>query len=189
MVLASLLCQRISDFQALCNSNIEEHHKEGGDIIGIELVRIDDRLIHGQVVMVWSKVVPLKRIVVIDDKVAVDVIRKMFLETVAPPGVMVSVLNVAQGIDSLKNNSFGDEKLLLLFTNPETIVTLVESGVKLNKVTIGAMSYSRGKTKLTKAVSLDDADKNAFKELHKHGIILQIQVLPSDAPVDIMTKI
>lgn len=157
--------------------------------MSIELVRIDDRLIHGQVVMAWSKTVAVKRIVVIDDKVATDIIRKMLLETVAPPGVKVSVLNVAQGIESLMHNKFGDEKLLLLFTNPATIVTLVEGGVKVPRVNIGGMSYSQGKTQLTKAVSLDDTDKNAFRELHKHGVILQIQVLPNDTPIDIMTKL
>ena len=157
--------------------------------MGIELVRIDDRLIHGQVVMAWSKAVSVKHIVVIDDKVATDIIRKMLLETVAPPGVKVSVLNVAQGIEALTVNKFGDEKLLLLFTNPSTILTLVEGGIKFSKVNIGGMSFSQGKTQLTKAVSLDDTDKNAFKELHKHGIVLEIQILPNDVPVDIMTKL
>lgn len=157
--------------------------------MSIELVRIDDRLIHGQVVMAWSKAVSVKRIVVIDDKVATDIIRKMLLETVAPPGIKVSVLNVTQGIESLITDKYGDEKLLLLFTNPATIVTLVDAGVIFPTVNIGGMSFSQGKTQLTKAVSLDDADKNAFKELHKRGIILHIQVLPNDTPIDIMTKL
>ncbi|AIF50632.1 PTS sugar transporter subunit IIB [Pelosinus sp. UFO1] len=157
--------------------------------MSIELVRIDDRLIHGQVVMAWSKAVSIKRIVVIDDKVAKDLIRKMLLETVAPPGVKVSVLNTLDGIEYLKSNANDNEKLLLLFTNPATIVTLVENGVAITKVNIGGMSFMQGKTQLTKAVSLDEDDKNAFKALHKCGIILQIQVLPNDSPVDIMTKI
>lgn len=157
--------------------------------MSIELVRIDDRLIHGQVVMAWSKAVSVKRIVVIDDKVAKDLIRKMLLETVAPPGVKVSVFNTLGGIEYLKSNVNSNEKLLLLFTNPATIVTLVENGIVITKVNIGGMSFMQGKTQLTKAVSLDEDDKNAFKALDKYGIILQIQVLPNDSPVDIMSKI
>lgn len=156
--------------------------------MSIELVRIDDRLIHGQVVMAWSKAVSVKRIVVIDDKVAKDLIRKMLLETVAPPGVKVSVLNTIKGIEYLKSN-VNNEKLLLLFTNPATILTLVENGIAITKVNIGGMSFMQGKTQLTKSVSLNEDDKNAFKALHSCGIILQIQVLPNDSPVDIMTKI
>lgn len=157
--------------------------------MSIELVRIDDRLIHGQIVMAWSKAVAVKRILVIDDKVAADAIRKMLLEMVAPPGVKVSVLTASQGIEALLNNKFGKEKLLLLFTNPMTIMKLIEGGVLINKVNIGGMSFSQGKTQLTKAVSVDDDDRNAFKKLHEHGVVLQIQILPNDAPIDIMTKI
>lgn len=157
--------------------------------MSIELVRIDDRLIHGQIIMAWSKAVPVERIVVIDDKAARDVICKMLFKTVAPPGIKVTVLDVSQAIECLKNNSFGNEKLLLLVTTPATLVTMVENGVKLTNVNIGGMSFSQGKKTLIKAISLDSADKNNFEKLHKYGIVLQMQVLPNDVPVDIMTQI
>ncbi len=157
--------------------------------MSIELVRIDDRLIHGQVVMAWSKAVAVKRMVVIDDQVAGDVIRKMLLETVAPPGVKVSVFTVAQGIQALQDNQFGNEKLLLLCTNPMTIVLLIEGGILIKKVNIGGMSFSLGKTQVTKAVSVDENDRKAFKRLHEQGVVLEIQILPNDTPVDIMSKI
>lgn len=157
--------------------------------MSIELVRIDDRLIHGQIVMAWSKAVAVKRMVVIDDKVAADAIRKMLLETVAPPGVKVSVFTVLEGIEALQTNKFGNEKLLVLCTNPMTILLLIEGGIKINKVNIGGMSFSQGKTQVTKAVSVDENDRKAFKQLHEHGVILAIQILPNDTPVDIMSKI
>jgi mannose/fructose/sorbose-specific phosphotransferase system IIB component len=163
--------------------------KEGRDSLSIELVRIDDRLIHGQIIMAWSKAVTVERIVVIDDKAAMDVIRKTLFQTVAPPGIKVAVLDVGQGIECLKNNLFGNEKLFLLVTTPATLVNMVESGVKLTNVNIGGMSFSQGKVSLTKAVSLDAADKKDFEKLHKYGIVLQIQVLPNDVPIDIMTQI
>ncbi len=157
--------------------------------MSIELVRIDDRLIHGQVVMAWSKAVSVKRMVVIDDKVAADSIRKMLLETVAPPGVKVSVLTVNQGIEALRDEKFGKEKVLLLVTNPMTILSLLEGGIPIYKVNIGGMSFSQGKVQLTKAVSVDEEDKIAFKKLHDQGVTLHIQILPNDTPIDIMTKI
>ncbi len=157
--------------------------------MSIELIRIDDRLIHGQVVMAWSKAVTVKRMVVIDDLVARDAIRKMLLETVAPPGVKVSVLTLSQGIDALYTNKFANEKILLLVTNPLTILTLIEGGIVIPKVNIGGMSFSQGKTQVTKAVSVDEKDIMAFKKLHDLGVLLHIQILPNDTPVDIMTKI
>ncbi len=157
--------------------------------MGIELVRIDDRLIHGQIVMAWCKTMPIERIVVIDDEVALDFIRKMLLETVAPPGINVTILNVTQGVESLKMDIFAGEKLLLLVTNPTTILNLVENGLEISKVNIGGMSFGQGKTTVTKAVSISDIDKRAFKELHEYGIDLQIQILPHDTPLDLMPEI
>jgi len=157
--------------------------------MSIELIRIDDRLIHGQVVMAWSKAIPVKRMLVIDDMVAMDGIRKMLLETVAPPGVKVSVFNLSEGIDALATNKFGNEKILLLVTNPVTIVKLIEGGIAVSKVNIGGMSFQLGKTQVTKAVSVDENDKLAFKKLHELGVLLHIQILPNDTPVDIMTQI
>jgi mannose/fructose/sorbose-specific phosphotransferase system IIB component len=157
--------------------------------VRIELVRIDDRLIHGQIVMAWSKAVSVERIVVIDNQVANDLIHKILLETVSPPGVKLSIFDVVQGIEYLKKDSFSEEKVLLLVTKPATILALVESGLRFSKINIGGMSFGPGRKQLTKAVAIDDADKHAFKELHKWGIMLQIQVLPNDIPVDLMTQI
>jgi len=157
--------------------------------MSIELVRIDDRLIHGQVIIAWSKVVAVQRMVVIDDKVAADVIRKMLLQTIAPPGVNVSILTVAQAIEMLSNDSFANEKLFLLFSNPTDMLALVVGGIIIHKVNIGGMSFGQGKMELTKAVSVDEQDRSAFKKLHQHGVILEIQMLPNDNPIDVMSKI
>jgi mannose/fructose/sorbose-specific phosphotransferase system IIB component len=157
--------------------------------MNIKLVRIDDRLIHGQIVMAWTKAISVKRIIVINDKVAVDVIRKMLLETVAPPGIKVSVLSVKDGISKLQDNSFEGQDLMILFTNPTDVLAVKSAGVAISTVNIGGMSFSQGKKQLTKSISLDDADIAAFKKLAELGCSLQIQVVPNDNVVDMMTKI
>lgn len=157
--------------------------------MGIELVRIDDRLIHGQVVMAWTKAVKATRIVVVDDKVATDAIRKMLLETVAPPGVKVAVLTVAQAVAQFAAQTFVLDRVLLLVTAPLTIVALVEAGLLIKEVNIGGMSYRQGKKQITKAVSIDEEDRQAFASLRELGIAMHIQVVPSDSPEDIAAKL
>lgn len=157
--------------------------------MNIKLIRIDDRLIHGQIVMAWTKAVEVKRIVVINDKVFLDAIRKMLLETVAPPGIKVSVLSVKDGITKLQDGSFEGQDLMILFTNPTDVLAVKTAGVPLNTINIGGMSFSQGKNQLTKAISVDAADIEAFKQLHSLGCDLQIQVVPSDSVIDMMTKI
>jgi len=157
--------------------------------MSIELVRIDDRLIHGQVVMAWSRAMSIERLVVIDDKVATDEIQKILLKTVAPSHIKVSILTAEEGIEALQGNKFGNEALLVLVTNPQTIIALIGGGVKISTVNIGGMSFNPGKTQVTKAVFVDAQERNAFEKLHAQGVALQIQMLPNDTPIDIMTEL
>ena len=66
------------------------------------LARIDDRLIHGQVMTAWMKVKPAKQIIVIDDKVAKDSFMIDVIELAAPVGVKVSVLTCDAAVAELK---------------------------------------------------------------------------------------
>lgn len=85
----------------------------------IRLVRIDDRLIHGQVATVWAKVTKVNRILVVSDEVAKDTLRKTLLKQAAPPGVAVNVITIDKMISIADDPKFGSFKALLLFTNPQ----------------------------------------------------------------------
>ena len=91
----------------------------------INLVRIDDRLIHGQVATVWSKEANAQRIIICSDEVAKDQIRKTLLLQVGPPGVKVSVVEVAK--------AFADDGFKILATE-NTCKLIKEAGIEAEKV-------------------------------------------------------
>lgn len=154
----------------------------------IVLARIDDRLIHGQVATVWSKVSGCERIIVVSDEVAKDELRSTLLVQVAPPGIKAHVLNIDKAI-RVYNNPKNDFKALLLFTNPTDVLRLVEGGVKIESVNIGGMSFKEGKRQVTGTISVNEQDENAFKELNKRGIELEIRVVASDSKVLLKDKL
>lgn len=155
----------------------------------ISLARIDDRLIHGQVATVWTKVSGCNRIFVCSDEVANDNLRKTLLLQVAPPGVKAHVLEIDKVIEVYKNPKYASFKTMFLFTNPTDVLRLVEGGVDIKSVNIGGMCFKEGKTQITGAVSVDSKDITAFKKLNEKGIELEIRKLASDGKVDMMTKI
>lgn len=157
--------------------------------MNIVLARIDDRLIHGQVATIWSKNTKCQRIIVCNDNVAKDLIRKTLLEQVAPPGIKASVLEIDKAIRVYNNPKYQDDRVLFLFTNPTDVVRMVEGGVAINSVNIGGMSFKQGKKQITSAVSVDDTDIKAFKKLNKKGIELEIRKVSSDSKVDLMSKL
>ena len=157
--------------------------------MNIVLSRIDDRLIHGQVATIWSKDTKCQRIIVCNDDVEKDSIRKILLEQVAPPGIRANVLGIDKAIRVYNNPKYKDDRVLLLFTNPTDVVRMVEGGVDIKSVNIGGMSFKEGKKQITSVVSVNDTDIEAFKKLNKKGIELEIRKVSSDSKVDLMSKL
>ena len=155
----------------------------------IALARIDDRLIHGQVVTVWSKETKCQRIIVCNDDVANDEIRRTLLTQVAPPGVQSSVVGIDKAIRVINNPKYENDIALLLFTNPTDVLRLVEAGIDIKTVNIGGMSFKEGKTQLTAAVSVNDEDIKSFKSLNDKNIELEIRKVASDSKSFIMKLI
>ncbi|HDS6908661.1 TPA: PTS sugar transporter subunit IIB [Klebsiella oxytoca] len=157
--------------------------------MNITLARIDDRLIHGQVTTVWSKVANAQRIIICNDDVYNDDVRRMLLRQAAPPGMKVNVVNIEKAVAVYHNPQYQDETVFYLFTNPQDVLTMVQQGVKIATLNIGGMAWRPGKKQLTKAVSLDAADINTFQQLDKLGVKLDLRVVASDPSVNILDKI
>ena len=155
----------------------------------ISLARIDDRLIHGQVVTSWTKETKCERIIVCSDEVADDSIRKTLLEQVAPPGVKASVVEIEKAIRVYKNPKYSEVNAMLLFTNPTDVLRMVEGGVDLKSINIGGMAFKEGKKQITGTISVNEKDIEAFKKLNEKGIELEIRKVVADSKVDLMTKI
>ncbi len=167
----------------------EIHTKEAESYMFIALARIDDRLIHGQVVIDWVKKIKIKRIIVVSNKVAKDHIRSTLLKQVAPPGVTAHVVDIAKCIRVYNNPKYAGERVMLLFTNPTDVLKIVEGGVKIKSVNIGGMAYLDGKTQVSNAISIDNNDISAFNKLSKLGIELEARKVSSDNKLDMLSLI
>ncbi|WP_279286860.1 mannose/fructose/sorbose PTS transporter subunit IIB [Clostridium sp. cel8] len=157
--------------------------------MNIVLARIDDRLIHGQIATVWAKDTKCERIIVCNDDVAKDNIRKTLLIEVAPPGIKSSVVGIEKAIRVYKNPKYEGVKVLYLFTNPTDVLRMVEGGVNITTVNIGGMSFKEGKKQINAAISVDDKDIEAFKKLHEKGIELEVRKVSNDPKIDLMSLI
>jgi PTS system mannose-specific IIB component len=155
----------------------------------IALVRIDDRLIHGQVATVWSKASKCQRIIVCNDEVANDEMRTTLLTQVAPPGVQAHVVDIEKAVRVINNPKYENDIVMLLLTCPQDVVRLVNAGIDIKSVNIGGMSFKLGKKMLTDAVAVDDDDVMAFNILNNKNIELEIRRVAADSKVNIMSFI
>lgn len=160
-----------------------------GDHMKIGLTRIDDRLIHGQVATRWTKETNVQRIIVVSDEVANDHVRKTLLTQVAPPGVTAHVVDVDKMVRVWNNPKYGQDRVMLLFTNPTDVLRVVEQGVDIKSVNIGGMAFRQGKTQVNNAVSVDEKDIAAFRKLNERNIELEVRKVSTDQKLKMMDLI
>ena len=152
----------------------------------IAFCRIDDRLIHGQVATVWSKVTGCNRIMCVSDEVAKDELRKKLLLQVVPPGLKGYVIPVAKAIEAYKNPKYDSFKTLFLFTNPKDVLRAVKGGIPFKSVNLGGKCFKDGDTMISQAVAVNSEDVEAIKELVGMGIEVEMRKLVNDPKVNAM---
>lgn len=153
--------------------------------MSIELVRIDDRLIHGQIVQGWLKSISIDRILVISDEVAADKMQTILLSMAMPASVKLSIKTIKDAGMEIINNVYENEKTMILFSNPQDIVKIIEYGVKFRSINIGGMHFVHGKKQLLQNVSVDKNDIVFLMKLINYGIELETRALPHDERNDI----
>jgi len=125
------------------------------------LVRIDDRLIHGQVVEGWVPFLKVDIVIVVSDAAAADEIQTALMKMALPPSVGLLVLPVGEAAASLKSPHLAQRSALVLVPGPAEALALVEKGLKVDLVNVGGLHYTVGKVQLRRALFLDEKDRIA----------------------------
>lgn len=155
----------------------------------ISLARIDDRLIHGQMVTKWLKQCDANYVLVIDDGTAKDAFASQMCIAVAPRGVTVEVLTAVDAAKKLVDSYQNDQKIraCLLFKGPQSIETLLENGVEIKKVILGGMGMKPGRNKFWKTIYVSDEDKESFKRILDKGTEVICQLTPETGATPVQT--
>jgi mannose/fructose/N-acetylgalactosamine-specific phosphotransferase system component IIB len=144
----------------------------------VVLVRVDDRLIHGQVVVGWTRTVGGTNILVANDEVANNSMQRTLLKMAAPAGVKATILTVEEAAKQLNEQKFYGENVIVLVRDPQSLVRLIEAGFNLKKVNVGNVRAAQGKIRLTKEVHASEVEIEAWKKLDEFGVVLEAQWLP-----------
>ena len=153
--------------------------------MSVELVRIDDRLVHGQVVEGWLKAQKITHIVVASDTVAGDETQKALYFLAIPHGTELECLSLADAAAAWHSKTWQKGRVMVLASGPQEVLTLVQKGAEITSINVGGMHYKEGRIQVLKAVSLNDQDVAVFKTLAAKKIILEARPLPLDEPIDL----
>ncbi|AVK61472.1 PTS mannose/fructose/sorbose transporter subunit IIB [Lactobacillus sp. CBA3605] len=151
----------------------------------IKMLRIDDRLIHGQVAVTWSKQLAVNRIIVASDSISQDPIQVSALKMAAPEGIKAFILPVDKAAKMLNDPRADRLKILLVMNNPAEVAQLLSELTTqpsvLDVANYGRVAGIEGRHKITDTVYLSDDEVTIFKTMATKGSHFIYQPLPNDA--------
>jgi len=145
-------------------------------------VRVDDRLIHGQVVIAWGARLAPERIWVVDDASAANAWERDLLASGAP-GVEVRVVTVAEAAAGWAGETSAPGGAFLIVRDLRTAWALREAGAAFAVLNLGGLHYTPGRTKVNEYVYLDDDDRAIARRLIAAGVRLEVQDVPATRAV------
>lgn len=151
----------------------------------IVLVRIDDRLIHGQIVTAWLKQTNGNTILIIDDALPNDPFMHRILKAASPPGISVEILSVGDALRFLAEDSPSDEKLVILTKAPQPLEKLIEGGISIDRIILGGMGAKAGRQRFNKNISANAEEVESMRQILGNNVEMLYQMVPNDRPVDV----
>jgi mannose/fructose/N-acetylgalactosamine-specific phosphotransferase system component IIB len=153
------------------------------------LFRIDDRLIHAQVVVGWGRKLRPDRILLADDRVnAVDWEKELYTSA-AEPDFKASVLSLEEAVEQIRGGVFDSEKIFLLVRGPAEAMAVLEMGLETEDINVGGLHIREGREQITENVWVDEEEKEILREIAKRGITLEARALPGDKRITINSKV
>lgn len=148
----------------------------------IKIMRVDERLIHGQIAMVWSKEMSIDGIVVANDATASDETQQMALKMAVPSGIKVIIKTVDSAIELLNDPRAQNMKLFVLVRTVDDAEKLAEKVSDIQYVNLGNVGKASTdpKTTLTQFVMLTKPEIESLKKLVEVYPDTALQNLPTD---------
>ena len=156
----------------------------------IKLCRLDDRMIHGQIVTKWSRVISVDRIIVANDQAGSNPIIAKSLLMAAPGNMKVAVKTMKEAIELLHNPKAAAHDILLIVANPQDLLTVVEPVEGIHRVNIGnwgLLEASDGKVRETVSqfVALSDDEKAILAKVNEKVDDFVLQVTPDVSAIKV----
>jgi mannose/fructose/N-acetylgalactosamine-specific phosphotransferase system component IIB len=142
------------------------------------MVRVDDRLVHGQVTQGWGSVLDPDRFVVINDAAAADSWERELYESSAPDGTAITVVALDEARARLEKWLEEGEELILLLEHPADALRLFETGFHFTELNLGGLHQQAGRNRVLPYICLGQDDITALESLRARGVTVECADVP-----------
>ncbi len=152
--------------------------------MSIVLTRIDNRLIHGQVLEAWVPSIRANCIVVVNDQVAAGTFQRLLMEAAVPRSIRVEIVPISGAKEIFSSPEMQNYRILLLFATSADALRAHRMGVPFAELNLGNMHGGEGKVRLSCTLALDPGDIENLDSLEDAGVRIVSQCIPSDRQQD-----
>ena len=151
--------------------------------IRFPLVRVDDRLLHGQVIVGWGQQLSLEHLILVSDRVKEDAAYTSAMTSLAPPELHAEIVSLAEAAQRWDSNEFAKRRTMLVLETTGDALKLHKQGAPLKLLTIGGLHFRESSEEFLPYVFLSRWDRVALDELTGLGVRVVCQDLPTTKPI------
>lgn len=151
----------------------------------IKMIRVDHRLIHGQVGFTWTKFLDADCILIASDALIEDDLKMSAMKMAKPSGIKLVMKTIETSAKALNSGVTDKYKLFILCESVEDMYQLVKKVPTIQEINLGGMKNGTDRKQISKAVHLSEQDISRIKELSLEGKKLTVQLVPDDPAIDI----
>ncbi|MDR0923996.1 MAG: PTS sugar transporter subunit IIB [Hungatella sp.] len=155
----------------------------------IKMVRVDHRLLHGQVAFAWTKNLGVDCILIANDEVAKDTLRMGALRMAAPSGVKLVIKSIEDSVANIKAGKTDKYNLFILLESIEDAYRLTEEVPEIKFINLGGIKAAPDKRQISKAISVSDKDCDLLRKMNDKDVKLEIRMVPDEKPLNAMDLI
>jgi fructoselysine and glucoselysine-specific PTS system IIB component len=155
----------------------------------IKFVRVDHRLLHGQVVFSWIKYMGVDCILIANDAVVQDELRMNALRLSKPAGIKLVIKNIADSVEAILGGVTDKYILMILLESVEDAWRISEKIGAIKDINLGGTKSTEERKQISKAVFLSDEDINKLRKMTEKGITITVQMIPNEVSQNITNLI
>jgi len=148
--------------------------------MSIVLARIDNRLIHGQVLETWLPYVHANCLVVANEAISASPLKRMMMEASVQSSIRVEIGSISEIIELFDSGELNDFRVLLLFATTSDSLAALHGGLKFERLNLGNLHAGHGKTQFSCTVFLDPEDIENLEQIDETGVDISARCIPAD---------
>lgn len=147
--------------------------------------RVDNRLVHGQIIAAWIPYLRLERLVVASDSVPDNALQLKMFRMAVPPNLEFNAFTLKDAARWLTLRRFGNARTLVLMETPEDALRLFNFGHPFSDLNIGNIHYADDRRRITNAVYLGPGHLSVLGRLQNCGVDIEICSVPTETPINL----